>query len=167
MNRAVYQSEFYIVEETKKQEVIVHDLIPDSTSVVVIHKGCVLLVTQYREAVGEQTFELPGGTIKPGEDKIIAVQRELEEEAGVLCGDIKYVGSAYPMASLVNRQVHFYFTDDVRKVTDLQQDEDEDVIPVWVPLRNAYRKMINGTSNDSMMGHALLLCALHGLLKLD
>lgn len=167
MNRVIYQSEFYAVEETKKQEIIVYDMMPESASVIVIHKGCIMLVCQHREAVGEQTWELPGGTVRPGEDKTIAVQRELEEEAGVLCGEFKFVGSAYPMASLANRQVHFYFTDDVREVTDLQQDEDEDVAPVWVPLRDAYRRVRDGGCNDSMIGHALLLCALHGLLTLD
>lgn len=167
MNRAIYQSKYYAVEETMKQEIIVHDMIPESASVVVIHRNCMMLVCQHREAVGEQTLELPGGTIKPGEEELIAVQRELEEEAGIMCGDIKFVGSAYPLASLVNRRVHFYFTDDVRQVTELNQDEDEDVTPIWVPLRDVYKKVRDGKSNDSMVGHALMLCALHGLLKLD
>lgn len=167
MNRSIYQSQYYVVEETKNHEIIVHDLIPESASVVVLHQNCMMLVRQHREAIGEQTLELPGGTIKPGEEKIVAVQRELEEEAGILCGDIKYIGSAYPMASLTNRRIHFYFTDDVRQVTELRQDKDEDINPLWVPLRKVYREVREDRSNDSMIGHALMLCILHGLLKVD
>ncbi|WP_054958364.1 NUDIX hydrolase [Paenibacillus dakarensis] len=166
MNRSIYYSEYYAIEETKEQEIIVIDMLPESTAVVVYHQGCMLLVSQYREAVGERTWELPGGTIQPGEDKQIAVQRELEEEAGVLCGEFKHLGSAFPMASLANRQVHFYFTDDVRKVTERKQEDDEDVTPMWIPLRDVYRKVRDG-GTDSMLGHAMMLCMLHGLLKPD
>ncbi|KKO52184.1 NUDIX hydrolase [Paenibacillus sp. DMB20] len=166
MNRIIYETEYYAVEETKTNEIVVFDLIPESASVVVIHNGCIMLVSQYREAVGEHTLELPGGTVGPGEDRTLAVQRELEEETGVLCGEITYLGSAYPMASLANRKVFFYFTEDVKKVAELRQANDEDV-PVWVPLREVYRNLRDGGCHDAALGHALLLCTLRGLLERD
>lgn len=44
--------------------------------------GTVLLVRQYRQAVGEFVWELPGGIIGPGEAALAAALRELREETG-------------------------------------------------------------------------------------
>ena len=167
MNRMVYQTDFYAVEETKNKDIIVHDMMPESSAVIALHEGCILLVCQHRPAVGESTWELPGGTIEPGEDRMISVQRELEEEAGIRCGEIIYIGSAYPAASLANRQVHFYFTNDVLKVTELKLDEEEDIAPRWVPLREIYCGIRDGEVSDGMLGHGLMLCILRNLLKID
>lgn len=166
MNRMIYHSPYYAVEETKDKELVVRDLMPESASVVAVHEGSVLLVRQYRDPVEAETWELPGGTIEPGEDIILAVQRELEEETGVRVGEIVSVGSAYPVASLANRKVHFYFTEDVKKIGKPHPDKEEEVVPEWVPLRELGR-MIRDGSTDSMLGHGLLLCGLHGLLDWD
>lgn len=169
MNRVVYRTEYYAVEENGQKEIVVIDRIPDSAAVVAVHQGCLLLVCQHREAVNEITWELPGGTVKPGEERALAVKRELEEEAGVQCKDLSYMGSAYPMASLANRNVYFYFTDDL-KVSgsrESNQEEDEDVRAVWVPLRDVYRKIKEGGWMDAMVGHGLLLSKLHGFLAID
>lgn len=44
--------------------------------------GDVLLVRQYRQAVGEFVWELPGGNIDLGEAVVAAALRELREETG-------------------------------------------------------------------------------------
>lgn len=45
-------------------------------------EGKVLLVRQYRQAVREFVWELPGGIVSPGEDALSAALRELHEETG-------------------------------------------------------------------------------------
>jgi len=171
MNRIVYRTDYYAVEENENQEIVVIDQIPESAAVVAVHQGCLLLVCQHREAVNEVTWELPGGTVKPGEEPVLAVRRELEEEAGVLCKDMSYMGCAYPMASLANRNVYYYFTEDLKvsgsRESNLQDEDDEGVRAVWVPLRDVYRKLKEGGRMDAMVGHGLLLSKLHGFLALD
>lgn len=44
--------------------------------------GQVLLVRQYRHAVGQFVWELPGGVIDEGEEAVAAGRRELREETG-------------------------------------------------------------------------------------
>ena len=64
-------------------------------------------------------------------------------------------GRAYPMASLANRNVHYYFTDDLKVSVSQEsnQDEDEDVRAMWV-RSGMYRKMKESGRMDAMVGHA-------------
>ncbi|MGA8367341.1 MAG: NUDIX hydrolase, partial [Candidatus Acidiferrales bacterium] len=45
-------------------------------------EGPLLLVRQYRPAVGKETLELPGGHVEDGESPEAAARRELAEETG-------------------------------------------------------------------------------------
>ncbi|PAK55482.1 NUDIX hydrolase [Paenibacillus sp. 7541] len=167
MNRIVYDTEYYAVEEHDGKEIAVIDHMPESAAVVVIHEGCLLMVRQHREAVSASTWELPGGTIRHDEDKVTAVQRELAEETGVLCNELTYMGEAYPAASLTNRKVHFYYTDDIKRAAEPEPDDGEDVAAIWVPLREACHTIKEGGQVDQMVGHGLFLSMLHGLLLTD
>lgn len=46
--------------------------------------GEVILVRQYRHAIGRSAWELPAGTLKPNEDPKRAAARECHEEIGLL-----------------------------------------------------------------------------------
>ena len=54
--------------------------------------GQVVFVRQFRQAVCDWTFELPGGRIDPDEDPLLAAQRELREEAGLEAADWQFLG---------------------------------------------------------------------------
>ena len=55
----------------------------DSAIVLVFNERTeILLVTQFRPALGEVTFEVPAGAIEPGEIPIAAARREVLEETG-------------------------------------------------------------------------------------
>ena len=59
---------------------------PDTVSILAIDdRGRVLLVRQFRYAVGQDTLEIPAGTIDPGETPAEAARRELREETGFGC----------------------------------------------------------------------------------
>jgi ADP-ribose pyrophosphatase len=45
--------------------------------------GEVVLVRQYRKAIGRVTWELPAGTLEPGEEPAACARRELKEETGL------------------------------------------------------------------------------------
>lgn len=70
---------------------------PDSVAVLPVMRSSreVILVKQYRPSIGKWLLEAPAGTLRPGEDPREAAIRELEEEAGLLAGDLEEVGGGY------------------------------------------------------------------------
>src|ERR671921_325709 len=56
---------------------------PDWVNVIpVTEDGRVVMVRQYRFGIAENTLEVPGGMVDPGEEPARAAARELEEETG-------------------------------------------------------------------------------------
>jgi len=59
---------------------------PDSAIVLVFNtEAKILVVRQYRPTLGEATMEFPAGGIEPGEEPIVAAEREVLEETGYQC----------------------------------------------------------------------------------
>jgi ADP-ribose pyrophosphatase len=70
---------------------------PNSVAVLPVIRSSreVVLVRQYRPAIGRWILEAPAGTIREGEDPREAAIRELEEEAGLIAEELEYVGGGY------------------------------------------------------------------------
>ena len=56
--------------------------------VPVTDDGKVVMLRQYRPAVGAWIYELPAGTIEKGEKPARCAARELEEETGLVAGEV-------------------------------------------------------------------------------
>ncbi len=54
----------------------------------------ILMLHQYRYAAGGPLWEVPAGTLSPGEDPADCARRELEEEAGVTAGQLEHLSWA-------------------------------------------------------------------------
>ena len=57
--------------------------------------GTVSIVRQFRYPFQAVVTELPAGKLEKGEDHRPAALRELEEEVGVTCGKLTYLGCLY------------------------------------------------------------------------
>lgn len=77
----VRSDEIDFAGQTVVRDFVVH---PGAVGVVALDEDDqILLVRQYRHPVGRYLFEPPAGLLdKPGEDPLLAAQRELAEEAG-------------------------------------------------------------------------------------
>lgn len=69
----------------------------------------VLLVEQFRPAVGRRTLELPSGNVDPGETPAVAAARELREETAFAAAELIPLGALLPDSGrLANRAWGFF-----------------------------------------------------------
>jgi ADP-ribose pyrophosphatase len=99
--------------------------------VPVADDGSLVLVRQYRHAVGRHVWELPAGTLKPGEAPESAAARECQEETGLIPARLDYLGACYPTPGYCDEIMHFYRATGLRKPgpgdPEAHADEDEDI----------------------------------------
>jgi len=140
------------VEATR--EVVEH---PGAVAVVAVdEQGQVVLVRQYRHPVGRPLDELPAGKLEPGEDPLLAAQRELEEETGLLAGAWRQVGDFFTAPGFADERMRLYLAQDLRPGR-LNPDEDEELQTFRLNLRDAARAAAEGRFQDAKTIAGLLL----------
>jgi ADP-ribose pyrophosphatase len=70
--------------------------------------GQVVLVRQYRYAVGAFVWELPAGRIDPGEAPAEGALRELEEEVGLLAAIVEPLLTFYTTPGFCDEVMHLF-----------------------------------------------------------
>ena len=133
-----------------KAEIIRH---PGSVVIVpVTDAGEVVLVRQYRHAIGRFAWELPAGSLKAGEDVDRAAARECHEEIGLIPSRIQRVGSFFPTPGYCDEEMHFFKASGLRTPgasdEDAHQDEDEDIEARPFPLATVRTMMASGEIVD-------------------
>ena len=109
----------------------------------------VVLVRQYRYAIGHWIWELPAGTLEPGEDMETAARRECEEEVGLYPERIEQIGTFYPTPGYCNElMVFFRLTSLGVPHTPAHQDDDEVLEPRTFTLDEARRLVAAGGVMD-------------------
>ena len=95
---------------------------PDPTHLV--------LVRQYRFPIDRWIWELPAGSLEPGEDPAAAAQRECHEEIGQVPTQIERLGSFYPTPGYCDEEmIYFRLGGLTAPSTKARHDEDEDLEP--------------------------------------
>jgi 8-oxo-dGTP pyrophosphatase MutT (NUDIX family) len=125
-----------------KAEIVRH---PGSVVLIPITDGGeVILVRQYRHAIGRWAWELPAGTLKPDENPETAAGRECHEEIGLVPSTLRNVGALFPTPGYNDEEMNFYVATGLREPRHdehAQPDEDED-IEVKAFSRETIEKMI-------------------------
>lgn len=109
--------------------------------------GCLLFVRQFRYPYMKVVLELPAGKLEKGEDHCEAGKRELEEEAGAVSSNFKYLGEFFPSPGYCGEIIHLYVA---RGLSFTQQhlDEDEYLETEKIPLDKAVEMVMNGEIPD-------------------
>jgi ADP-ribose pyrophosphatase len=109
----------------------------------------VLLVRQYRYAIDRWIWELPAGSLAPGEDPEAAARRECHEEVGLVPGRLERLGEFYPTPGYCDERMIFFRASDLREpATAAEIDEDEDLEPRLFTLVDVRRMIRSGDIID-------------------
>jgi len=87
--------------------------------------GRVVLIRQYRHAVGQTIWEIPAGTLDPGESPLACARRELVEETGFSASRWVELGAITPVPGYSDERVHLFLAFDLEQA---QQNLDPDEI---------------------------------------
>ena len=110
--------------------------------------GDIILVNQFRYALGKVTLEIPAGKLEKGEDPVEGAKRELLEETGVRAKNIIPIGALYTTPALIDEVIYMYLATDFSH-GEPSLDEDEFVNTVTMPLSQAVDMVMNGEIKDS------------------
>lgn len=138
-----------------------------STREVVLHNGAVailpvlkndklVLVKQFRYAVGKTTLEIPAGTLKKNENPLFCAKRELKEETGYTSGKIRKILSFYTTPGFSNEILHIYLAEDL-KAGKKELEWDENVKTEYVSLTKALKMIKCGLVRDGKTIIAILM----------
>ena len=120
-----------------------------------------VLIRQYRYAVDRFIWEVPAGSLEPGEDPAAGAARECEEEIGLVPGRLEPLAALLPTPGFCDELMTFY------RCTELtvpapdsaaRQDEDEVIEPRTFTLDEVRRMIAAGEIVDmkTVAGVALL-----------
>ncbi len=91
--------------------------------------GRLLLVRQYRHAVGDWLIEVPAGRLEPREDPLSAAKRELEEETGHRASEWSTLGEFFPAPGFCSERMTLFLARGLAPigVNARQKDADEEL----------------------------------------
>ena len=108
----------------------------------------VIMIRQYRHAVGGYIYEIPAGKLQPGEDPRDCAKREVEEEIGYKVGTLEPLVSFLTTPGFTNEIIHIFSGKDLTPGTqNLGADEVLEIIEL--PLARTMDLIKNGTINDA------------------
>jgi len=113
--------------------------------------GSIILIRQYRYAIDRWIWELPAGTLKPGEEPAAAAARECEEEIGLVPGRVTLLGGYFPTPGFCDEEMVYCRCEDLRPPapdSTIQKDEDEEIEPKTFTLAEARALVASGEIVD-------------------
>jgi ADP-ribose pyrophosphatase len=108
----------------------------------------VLLERQYRHAAGRRMWELPAGSLDPGENKLAAAKRELLEETGYTAGRWERAMFFYVSPGFLSESMQVFLARKLKK-GKAQPEDDERITTRLVPLPQAVRMAMTGKIIDA------------------
>lgn len=145
-----------------QREVVTH---PGAVAIAALDdKGQIVLVNQYRSAVGAHLDELPAGLLDvEGESALDAAKRELAEEARLVADEWNVLLDLYASPGISNEALRVYLARGLSPATEAYEPEHEEQTMTVnrEPLAEAVRRVLSGgiTNAASVAG---ILAVVHG-----
>jgi ADP-ribose pyrophosphatase len=128
------------------------DVVRHTASVVIVpipQPGHVILIRQFRYAIQRALWELPAGSVDPGETPEAAARRECHEEIGLVPDTIVRLGAFHPTPGYCDEEMIFFRASGLNETTDVAAvDEDEDIEPRTFTIPEAREMIRRGEITD-------------------
>jgi ADP-ribose pyrophosphatase len=135
----------------KMREILVH---PGAAAIVPRVNGKVVLVEQYRTAVGRKTLEIPAGTLEKNESPEDCAKRELIEETGFSASQWAKLTAYYPSPGYSSEIIHVFKASQLEKVSNIEAE-----LPIhYLELKDLQAKIRTGDIRDSKTIIGVLFC---------
>lgn len=140
---------------------------------VVVHPGAVvvlpflddrtiLLIRNYRHAIGQLMLELPAGTLDKGEAPMNAAGRELQEETGYLATRMVPIGAYFASPGILTERMYAFAAYDLQR-TQMALEEGEEIEVTPVGFGEAINMIRTGEIADAKTIATLLMYERFGL----
>ena len=116
--------------------------------VPVTENGDVLMVRQYRYAVGRELLEIPAGKLEKDEDPFEAAVRELSEETGCTAGSWTDLGEMYPTPGYCSETLHIYLATGLR-YGEMHLDDGELLSVERIPMDEVLGRIMKNEIRDA------------------
>lgn len=118
----------------------------------------ILMIRQFRYAAGGPLWEIPAGTLVPGEAPEACARRELREETGVAAERIERLTSIYTTPGFTDEVIHLFWAQGLTQgETARERDEFIEVVPQ--PLSHVLSSIRGGEIRDAKTVVAILYMA--------
>lgn len=118
----------------------------------------ILLIRQYRYATGGAIWEIPAGTLNPGEEPEACARRELLEETGMSAARIERLTSIWTTPGFTDEEIHLYMATELTTRTP-SRERDEFIELAPQPLSQVLTRIRVGEIRDGKSIAALLYMA--------
>lgn len=127
--------------------------------------GRVLLINQYRHPIGTRDWELPAGLLDiPGEDPLVAAQRELAEEADVVATRWQELITFATSPGGSDETIVVFEARGLSASSEgyTRTEEEADMVLRWVPLAEIVEAALAGRIRNSILLVAALAAHARG-----
>lgn len=114
-----------------------------------------VLIRQYRYAVGGVLWEIPAGRLEAGELPVECAHRELKEETGYRCERMEPVTAFWTTPGFTNEKIHIFRASGLI-AGDSAHESDEFIEQVLVRLSLAVKMIMAGEISDAKTIIAIL-----------
>jgi len=141
----------------KDREIVRH---PGAAAMVpLLDDGRVVLIKQYRHAVGQFVWEIPAGTLEPQEAPVACARRELVEETGYEAAKFEKLAEILPAPGYTDEHIHIFLATGL--TAGDQRLEDDEILELQpTGLDSALAMVTQGAIRDAKTIAGLFLTSL-------